>query len=145
MDRLSEQLAIVATIDPTASTTGTSTSDVVDMSDLHEAVFILSAGNIAATGTVDMDIQEGTGTATFNTATALQSITQLTAGDDNEQVVVSVPGASVTPGYRYLRAIVTQGTAGSIVSLVVLGDRARYKPPTTEHPDLASVTQIINV
>ena len=86
-DRLSEQLAVVATIDPDAYASTTLTTDVFDMSTHHEAMFVIQVGENA--GTVDFEVQESTATgAGTNTTTAVASITQLTAGDDDVQVIL---------------------------------------------------------
>lgn len=145
MHRLSE-CPIVATIDPTGDATGTTTTDVIDMRDLHEVVFYIMTETVAATGTVDFDVQEGTGTTagTFNTTTAVASITQLTNGDDDSQVVVSIPGSALTDGYRYIRGVLTQGTANSECAVLAVGYRERYKDGVEHHPDLATVVEIVN-
>ena len=138
--------AIVATIDPEAYTTAaTVTTDVFDMSVHHEVLFILMLGTVAANTTVDLDIQESTATAAGTvTATAVASITQLTAGDDDTQVLVSVRGEDMSDGYRYLRGVLTIGGVGGTVdlSLAALADQARYKPANAG--DLASVDEIVN-
>lgn len=141
--KLSEDLALVAAIDALAAGTGTSTSDVVDAGKHGQVMFILNVGTIAATGTVDLDIQEGTSTTSFNTSTALASITQLGATDDNKQVIVNVDGRALTDGYRYLRAVLTRGTANSNAALVALGGRGRHNPNVDK--DLASVAEIVEV
>ena len=143
-ERLSDQLAVVATLDPESrAATGTVTSDVVDMSNFHQVVFVLMVGTLGATDTIDLDIQEGTSTATFNTATALKSITQLTGADDDKQVVVNVRGEDLTEGYRYIRAVLSHGgtAATADVALVALADQARFKPAIQF--DLASVDEIV--
>lgn len=145
-ERLSEQLAVVATIDPEAYTTAaTVTTDVFDMSVHHECMFILQLGQVADNTTIDLDIQESTATgAGTNTTTAVASITQLTTANDDDQVIVTVRGEDMADGYRYLRGVLTIGGAGGTVdlALVALADRARYAPASTG--DLASVDEIVN-
>ena len=146
-ERLSEQLAVVATIDPGARTaTGTAATDVIDMENHHEAMFIVMFNTLGATDTVDFDVQEGTGTTagTFNTATAIASITQAVNADDDEQRVITVRGEDMTDGYTYLRGVLTHGgTAATCeVAVIALADRARYKPASGG--DLASGTEIVN-
>ncbi|NIV36794.1 MAG: hypothetical protein GWN58_47375 [Anaerolineae bacterium] len=139
-ERLSEQLAVVATIDPDAYGTTTLTTDVFDMSVHHEAMFVILVGENA--GTVDFDVQESTATGSGTvTATAVASITQLTAGDDDVQVIVTVRGEDMTEGYRYLRGVLTL-SAATDAGVVALADRARYKAASVG--DLASVDEIVN-
>jgi len=139
-ERLSEQLAIVATIDPDAYATTTLTTDVFDMDVHHECMFIIQVGTNG--GTVDFEVQESTATGAGTvTATAVASITQLAAADDDVQVKVSVRGEDMTPGYSYLRGVLTLSGATD-AGVGALADRARYKPASGN--DLASVDEIVN-
>jgi len=139
MHRFSEEWAIVATIDPTGDATGTSTTDTIDMKEVHEVVFIIMTETVAATGTVDFTVNSGDATATITTS--VTAITQLTANDDDKQVVVGVRADSLTSGHRYVAGVLAQGTANSEVAVVALAKR-RYNP-ANEH-DLATVAEIIN-
>jgi len=139
MHRFSEEWAIVATIDPTGDATGTSTTDTIDMKEVHEVVFIIMTETVAATGTVDFTVNSGDATATITTS--VTAITQLTASDDDKQVVVGVRADSLTSGHRYVAGVLEQGTANSEVAVVALAKR-RYNP-ANEH-DLATVAEIIN-
>jgi len=139
-ERLSEQLAVVATIDPDAYGTTTLTTDVFDMSVHHEAMFVIMVGTNG--GTVDFEVQESTATgAGTNTTTAVASITQLASADDDVQVVVTVRGEDMADGYRYLRGILTL-SAATDSGVVALADRARYKAASAG--DLASVDEIVD-
>ncbi len=138
-----EDNAVLATIEAAAAGTGTATSDVVDLQEVRRVTFILLVASVLATGTVDMDIQEGTSTGSFNTATALKSITRLTGtADQNKQALVEVEASELSDGFRFLRAIVTTATANSIFSLVAIGAHPTYHP--TSDFDLASVAEIVN-
>lgn len=143
MDRINQRLAIVAGIPPAAAaTTATSTSDVVDMSKFKRVMFVLHTGSMAAASTIDMEIQEGVSTTSFNTATALADMTQLINTDDNKYAVLEVSDEDMTEGYRYLRAIVTQGGGATIYSLEALAADPNYHPASDN--DLAAVKQIEN-
>lgn len=137
-NRFSDDLALVSQIDPTDAATGTQTADVVDMSLFDEITFIVQVGTVAATGTVDFTVLSGTATGTVTTS--VTDITQLTAGDDNKQVIVTVDAASLSG--RYVAATIKKGTANSTVSVTGLARRARYKPAWED--DLASVDEIVN-
>ena len=140
MQRFTDEYALVATIDPTGDTTGTSTSDVIDCLDVSEVVFVLMTETVAATGTVDLTVQSGTATGTVTTS--VTAITQLTASDDDKQVIVSVLTDNLGAGHRYVNAKLAQGTANSEVA--VLGFAKQKYAPANEH-DLASVDEIKNV
>ena len=137
-DRFSDELAVVAAIDPTTAGTGTSTSDTIDLELWGEVTFILSVGTVASTGTVDMTVNSGTATGTITTS--VTDITQFTLTDDNVQAIVTVDDSKVSG--RYLNATVKRGAANSNVSLIALARKARYKPASDN--DLASVDEIVN-
>lgn len=137
--RFSDELAIVAAIDPAAAATGTSTSDVIDLKLWGEVTFILQTGSVLTNGTVDMTVNSGTASGTVTTS--VTDITQLIhVADSNKQVIVTVDEEQISG--RYVNAVVKQGTANSIVSLVALARRARFKPAVDN--DLASVDEIVN-
>lgn len=139
MERFHEEYALVGTIDP-VSTSGTSTSDVIDCLDVAEVVFVLSVGNIVSTGTVDLTVNSGTATGTVTTS--VTAITQLTAAgtDDNKQVIVSVLTDALGAGHRYVNGVLEQATAASVASLNIFA-KQKYAP-ANEH-DLASVDEIV--
>ena len=149
-ERLNEQLAIVATIDPDAYTVGATTtaavlSDVIDMDVYHRVMFILQTGILPAQSAINFNVLQGTATGTVTTA--LAAITALAPGDDDVQVVVEIEGQDVADGFRYIVGqLITENTGGGTitldVSMVALGDTARYKPASDG--DLASVDEIVN-
>lgn len=149
-ERLNEQLAIVATIDPDAYTVGATTTatvstDVVDMAENHRAMFIVMAGTLPAQSAIDFNVLQGTNSTTVTTA--LTSITALGNADDDEQVVVEIEGQDLTDGYRYIVGQLTIGNTGAgtltcDLAVVGLADTARYKPASDN--DLASVSEIVN-
>jgi hypothetical protein len=142
MDRLNERLAIVGKIIDASAGTGTGTSDVIDMKNFKRCMFVLQAGTIAAGGLIDMAIQEGTSTTSFNTATAVKDMTQLINTDDNKVAIVEVMDEDMTDQYRYLRAVVSRTVGNSITSLLALAGDPHYQPASQF--DLAAVKQIEN-
>ena len=154
-ERLNEQLAIVGTIDPDAyaaipaATAVTVATDIVDMRYAHRVMFVVLAGTIGAAGTIDFAIQQGTNATTATTAIVPAcAITTMVTGDSDEQVVVEVEGQDLTPGYRYVRGLMTlsatAGTAAIDVGAIVLADTSRYKAARDTIPDLASVSEFVN-
>ena len=133
-ERLSEQLCIVATIDPIAMTATTAVSDVFSMALHRRALFILQTGAAFVAGTVL--IQEGpvvgmTGSATILTgaATAITAVAT--------QYLFEVSAEAMADGMIFLRASIAGLTATNPISMVVLADVERYSPGT-DH-DLATV------
>ena len=132
--RLSEQLAIVATIDPVALTGTVATSDVFSMALHRRALFILQTEAVFGAATVL--IQEGpvvgmTGSATILTGAS----TAITAAAS--QYLFEVSGEAMAAGNSFLRCSITGMTGGDIISMLVIADVERYAPGT-DH-DLATV------
>jgi len=144
VERMSERDAIVACIDPDAYGTGTYAGDVIDMLYFERVIFCVLVGDLGNVATIDFAVQESilTGGA-FAAMSPVKAITQLTqaGSDDNKQVVVEVKADELTPGYRFLRGVLTVGGANSDASMVALADTARWKPASNW--DLASVDEIV--
>jgi len=145
--RLSEELAVVATIDPDAYTTGTQTSDIIDMRYHKRVMFIVQAGALGSTGTIDFLVY-GDSAAAMGTEVALtgKAITQLTeAGTDSDkQAIVEVTAeevASQIVGGRYIRGKMAVLVATSDAGMIALADHSRYAPASVY--DLASVDEIV--
>ena len=138
----SESAAVVACIDPDETSASTVNSDGVDMSLFDNVSFILMAGTLGSSATVDMNITSGSDNSTFGTT--VKSITQLTqAGSDaDKQVVVNVSAQDLTEGDRYVRADVTVGTAASDIGLVAIGFNPKHAPASDN--DLSTVDEILS-
>ena len=143
--RLSEALALVACIDPDAYTTGASNSDSIDMSKHARVMFIVMAGVLGSSATLDFAVWGDTASGgSYATAITGKSITQLTeAGTDaDKQAIVEVTGEEVkAQGLRYIRGVMTVGVATSDCGVVALADHSRYAPAS--ELDLASVDEIV--
>jgi hypothetical protein len=137
-ERLSEQLAIIATIDPVALAGTTTTSDVFIMTNHRRALFILQTGAAWASATVL--IQDNPASAfTAGTATLLTGLTT-TVTDADSQYLYEVSAEAMTAGSTWLRCHIQGANATDPISMVVLADVDRYKPASQY--DLASVDVI---
>ena len=134
-ERLSEQLAIVATIDPIAVVgTTTVTAPVFSMAMHRRALFIIQTGAVFGQATVL--IQEGpvigmTGSATILTG-AVTAITAI-----NSQYLFEVSGEAMAAGNTWLRASLAGITPTDVMSAIVIADVERYHPGSDN--DLATV------
>ncbi len=137
-ERLSEQLAIVATIDPVAIAGSTTVSDVFVMTNHRRALFILQTG--AVFGQAGVAIQENNAAAfTAGTATLLTgAATTVTAAAS--QYLYEVTASAMGVGFQWLRCAIVAATPTDVISMVVLADVDRYKPASQY--DLASVAVI---
>ena len=136
-ERLSEQLAVVATVDPVSQGGTAVTSDNFSMSLHRRALFILSTG-ANPTGVL-VNIQEGTVNWTAGTATILTRAATAVVGV-NSQYLFEVSGEAMAAGLTHLRAQLTPSGAAHLISLVALADVERYHPASDR--DLATVVAI---
>lgn len=145
INRLSEELAIVATIDPASISASTVNTDSIDMKNFRRVMFIVAVGTMGASGTADFAVYGDTASGgSYSTAITGKSIAQLTkAGtDDLKQVVVEVTAEEVAAqGLRYIRGALVIGTAASPAAVIALGSLMRYSPASEF--DLASVDEIV--
>lgn len=142
---LSELAGVVACIDPDAYAAGAVNSDVIDMADFDQVMFIVMAGTLGASATLDFAVYGDTASGgSFATAITGKSITQLTqaGSDDDKQAIVVITAEEVAAqGLRYLRATMTVATATSDAGMIALGGHPRYHPASDY--DLASVDEIV--
>ena len=137
MHKLSENWAIVATIDPDSYTTGTTSSDEVDMSDFHDLMVVIQSGDIASTGTLNGTLL--TGAVTGTVATTLKTMTEFTDDDDDKQVILYARGVDFAAGHRFAKLnLVVTGTVE--MSAVLLGQTKFGKASSY---DLATVDEIV--
>lgn len=136
-ERLSEQLAVVATVDPVSQGNTAVTSDAFSMSLHRRALFILSTG-ANPTGVL-VNIQEGTVNFTAGTATILTRAATAVIGV-NSQYLFEVSGEAMAAGMVNLRAQLTPSGAAHLISLIALADVERYHPASDR--DLATVVAI---
>lgn len=142
--KLSEAVAVVACIDPDAYGTGVQTSDWVDMADFERIMFVVQAGTLASTATLDFKVQQSADSSGSNPADISgKAITQLTeAGTDSDkQAIVEVRQDELTAGYRYVAGVMTLGAAGGDAGVLALAGNPTYGPASGY--DLASVDEIV--
>ena len=136
-ERLSEHLAVVATIDPIAAATAAATTDAFSMSMHRRALFILQTGATVGTGIL-CNIQEGTANWTAGTATILTRAAAAAAATAS-QYLFEVSAEAMGAGLTELRGVFDP-TGASIYAVVVLADVERYHPASDR--DLVSVAAI---
>lgn len=139
-ERLSEQLAVVATIDPADISGAAQNSDVFSMSLHRRALFILSTGATVNAPGILVQIREAADAlATATTAVILTRAAADVVATDS-QFLFEVSGEAMADGYSYLVGTVDAGAGATLASMVVLADVERYHPASDR--DLASVVSI---
>lgn len=142
---LRECTELLDTIDPISSSTAQTTA-WVDVSNFREVTWELLVGLIAATGTIDMTVQQATSAAGAGAKNITEldgvgtfAITQLTDADDNKAVHVTLltEFLDVSGGFNFIQVTVTCATAASLISLSLRGFRERHEPrPTTLYDEV---------
>ena len=142
--KLSEAVAVVACIDPDAYTTGAQTSDWIDMADFERVMFIVQAGSLGSSATLNFKVQQSAAANGANPADITgKEITELTeAGTDSDkQAIVEVAAAELTDGYRYIAGVMTVGTATSDAGVIAIAANPNYGPASDY--DLADLAEIV--
>jgi len=143
MEQLTEQLGLVGVTDPSSHGTGTSFTDVIDMS-LHEtAKFTMKIGDPGVAGVVNFRVQESIDGATGWRDIAGKAITPLVVADADSQVIVEVSEdeMDVNALYRYLRGVTEVTVNAVLLDAAALVDGTAYKPASDFQ--LASVVETI--
>lgn len=123
-----------------ASVNGANNTGTVDMSKFHRVFFLGSVGTLGGSATVDCKLQEtnevGGGNATDITNAA---ITQINTA--NSKFTLEIRADQVTK--RYVRGVLTIGTAASVACLFPIGTVARYKPANGNDVDSANTQRVV--
>lgn len=141
----SEQLSILATIDPASRAAGTVTSAWVPVANFHAFLAVIETGVLGASATLDAKIQQaqdnaGTGAKDVSGKAILQIVK---ATGDNVQALINLKPEDLdnANGFAYLRLSLTIGVAASIVAGKVIGMNPRYA--SAELFNQAAVVQVI--
>jgi hypothetical protein len=144
MIRADQAVAVVACTDPDAYTTADITDDIIDMANFEQVMFVVMAGTLGSSATVDFQVYQSTASNMGSPVVITNAaITQLTeAGTDSDkQAIVVVKQADLTAGYRYIRGTLTVGTATSDAGMLALGFYPTFGPATDY--DLTSVDEVV--
>ena len=141
----SEELSILATIDPASQAAGTVTSGWINVANFHALLAIVETGILGASATLDGKLQQaqdniGTG-AKDVTGKAITQIVKATG--DNKQALINIKPEDIdnANGFGFVRLSLTIGVAASIVAGKLLGVNPRYA--TADAFNQAAVVQII--
>ncbi len=139
-ERLSEQLAVVATIDPADISGAAVNADVFSMAMHRRALFILSTGATVNAPGILVNIREGLDAACTATTAVILTRAATACAAVASQYLFEVSGEAMAAGYTYLRGEFDPGNGATLISCVVLADVDRYHPASDR--DLASVAAI---
>ena len=142
--RMSEALAVLATIDPISQAAGTAVSGWVSAANGKRLLALVDVGVFGAAATVDAKLQQATsaGGAGAKDITG-KLITQLVAaGGNSRQVAINLADdeLDVTNGFAYVQLSITVGAAATLISGLILGGTS-YQ--TADGYNQAGVAQVV--
>jgi len=116
-------------------------SDILDMANYEGVIFIAKLGDVSSGSVVTLNAQQNTANSTSGMATLSGSAT-FTAGAsdaDDDLLILDV----YRPRERYVRALLTSGTANAVKNgIIAIRYGSRTKPTTQGATVLASATLV---
>jgi hypothetical protein len=148
MNRLpSEQVAVVAVIDPDAYTAAAYSTGWVSLALFERFQAVIMAGDLGASATIDAKLTGATSSAGAGAVDITgAAITQLTqAGTDSNKVALINLNTDTLAGsgYTHARLTVTVGTATSDMAALLLGFAPLYAPASDN--DASIVDEVVSV
>lgn len=132
--KISEGLAVLASIDPASIAASTVTSAWVPVTNFLSLLLVVQTGVLGTAATVDAKIQQATdvsGTGAKDLSPG-KSITQIVkATGDNKQALLDFRAQDLDAAnnFNYVRVSLTVAAAASIVGAVLYGGNPRFLPP----------------
>lgn len=143
--KFTEQVAVLATIDPISQGAGSVTTGWVSVANFHRICAEVRTGVLGASATVDAKIQQaqdGTGTGVKDVTG--KAITQIVkASGDNKQAYIEMLADELdtSNGFGYVRLSMTVGTAASLIAGKLMGVAPRFAPASAFNQ--AGVAQVV--
>ena len=142
MQKLTEEIAVIGTIDPQTLADTEVWSDIIDMSKYWDVMAVALLGNMNdSTGT--LVFRAVTCDSAGNNAAALKTASTLAVVADNKQVVIEVSNEDLAGGgnnaNRYIKFGMISGSTGGPAGAIVLG-RSKNGPASDD--DLSTVAEI---
>lgn len=123
--RASENIAVLATLDPVSQGAATVTTGWVDARKFQQILAVIGVGVMTATSTVDAKLQQATTAGGAGAKDiAAKAITQLlAAGGNNRQVEIDLreEALDVNGGFCFVRLSVTVAAAASLIHAQLFG------------------------
>lgn len=127
--RLSEQLTLLATIDPSSASVGSVTTGWISAANHERFMALVNTGALGSGGTVDAKLQQATDSSgTGAKDVSGKSITQITANNKQALIDLRAEELDANGGFAYFRLSLTVGVAASLASAAVIGGVAKQNP-----------------
>lgn len=144
--KASEQVAILAAINPASQAAGSAVSGWILASQFQKFLALVQVGVFGASATVDANIQQATssGGAGAKAIGSGVAITQmLAAGGNNVQAEINLDAQQLDTnnGFDYIQLTITVGTAATVIAGALVGFNPRLAPASDFNN--ASVAQVV--
>lgn len=143
--KISEQLALVASIDPISQAAGTVTTGWVSAGAACRFLAVIKSGVLGASATLDAKLQQATdssGTGAKDiTGKAITQIVKATGDGKQAMINLRSDELDMNGGFAYVRLSLTVGTAASLVSADLYAGVVDNAPATGLNA--ASVAQVV--
>lgn len=143
--KISEQLAVLAAIDPVSQGVGTISTGWISAANFERFQATIQTGVLGAAATVNAKIQQATSAAGAGAKDVTgKAITQIVkATGDNKQAVINLRAneLDINNGFAYFNVSITVGAAASLVAARVDGGVARNLPASALNQ--AAVVEIV--
>ena len=142
---ISEQLGLLATIDPVSQGVGSVATGWVKADKFDRFMAVIQTGVLGTAATVDAKLQQATSAAGANAKDVTgKAITQIVkASGDNKQALINLRADELDTngGFAWFNVTITVGAAASLVAASVVGGRAKDAPASASNQ--AAVAQIV--
>lgn len=112
---IGRQLKVTRVLNAVAAGTSVQNGAVIDMAGWDGVILIAAFGTITATGVQGLKAQQGLAANLSDAADLAGSLTSVPDSDSNKVAVLDI----YRPQERYVRAVVTRGTANAVIDGVI--------------------------
>lgn len=143
--KLSEVVAVMATLDPASVVASTVVTAWVPMANIGKLSAFIQTGVLGASATVDAKLRQATDAAGTGakdiTGKAIVQIVKASGDAKQAFIEMRAEDLDVNNGFGFAALSVTVGAAASQLSAILIGSGARYTPASTLNQ--AGVVQIV--
>lgn len=139
--KASEQIGVLAAINPSSQAAGAANSGWVSMANFQKLLAIVQTGTLGAAATVDAKIQQAQDNAGTGAKDIAGAAIAEISGANNQQAEINLDASQldVEGGFGFVQLSVTVGAAASETAALLLGFNPRFAPPA----NAASVAQVV--
>jgi hypothetical protein len=144
--KASEQIALLAAINPVSQGAGNAVSGWVSAKDFNKFLALVQVGVFGASATIDANIKQATsnaGAGAKNIGSGRAIVQQLAAGGNNIQCLIDLDAGEldVEGGFTFIQFTITVGTAATLVAGALFGFIPRNAPGSALNA--TSVTNVV--